>query len=111
MNGAIGLNNMVENVIFQLARDRDRNSKHTTRTSAMKRSDGTVVTGVKQMQGVCEEYLKKLLNPEGKCEIETPHSVRRELEMRTITKEEVEKAVKKMKQRGGEWKALCGTDN
>ena len=31
----------------------------------------------------------------GECEI--PHSVRRELEVRTITEEEVEKAVKKMK--------------
>ena len=30
----------------------------------------------------------------GECEVEVPHSVRRELEVRTITEEEVEKAVK-----------------
>ena len=63
----------------------------------MKRSDGTLVTGVKQVLGVWEEYFKKLLNPEGECEIEIPHSVMRELEVRTITEEEVEKVVKKMK--------------
>ena len=49
------------------------------------------------MLGVWEEYFKKLLNPVGECEIEIPHYVRRELEVRTITEEEVEKAVKKMK--------------
>ena len=43
----------------------------------MKRSDGTLVTGVKQVLGVWEEYFKKLLNPEGECKIEMPHSVRR----------------------------------
>ena len=88
-------------MIFPLARDRDRDrdrdSKDTTRTSAMKRSDGTLATGVKQVLSVWEEYFKKLLNPEGECEIEILHSVRRELEVRTITEEEVEKAVKKMK--------------
>ena len=47
------------------------------------------------MLGVWEEYFKKLQNPEGECQI--PHSVRRELEVRTITEEEVEKAVKTMK--------------
>ena len=51
-------------LIFQLARDRDRDSKDTTRTSAMKRGDGTLATGVKQMLGAWEEYFKKLLNPE-----------------------------------------------
>ena len=76
---------------------RDRDSKDTTRTSAMKRSDGTLITGVKQVLSVWEEYFKKLLNPKGECEVEIPHSVRRELEVRTITEEEVEKAVKKMK--------------
>ena len=79
-------------IIFQLARDRDRDSKDTTRTSAMKRSDGTLITGVKQVLSVWEEYFKKLLNPEGEYEIEIPHSVRRELEVRTITED-----VKKMK--------------
>ena len=49
------------------------------------------------MLGVWEEYFKKLLNLEGECEIEIPHSVRRELEVRTIPEEEVEKAVEKMK--------------
>ena len=34
------------------------------------------------MLGVWEEYFKKLLNPEGECEIELPHSVRRELEVK-----------------------------
>ena len=63
-------------MIFKLARDRDRDSKDTTRTSAMTRSDGTLVTGEKQVLGVWEEYLKKLLNPEEKCEIEIPHSVK-----------------------------------
>ena len=82
--------------IFKLARDRDRDSKDTSQTPAMKTSDGTLVTGVKQGLCVFEEYFKKLLNPEGECEIEIPHYVRRELEVRTIT-EEVEKAVKKMK--------------
>ena len=46
---------------------------------------------------VWEEYFKKLLNPEGECEIEIPHSVRRKLEVRTIIEEKVEKTVKKMK--------------
>ena len=73
-------------MIFQLARDRDRDSKGITRTPAMKRSDGTLVTGVKQVLSVWEEYFKKLLNAEGDCEIEIPHSVRRELEVRTIKK-------------------------
>ena len=49
------------------------------------------------MLSVWEEYFKKLQNPEGECEIEIQHSVRRELEVRTITEEEVEKAVKKIK--------------
>ena len=61
----------------------------------MKRSVGTLVTGVKQVLGIWEEYFKKLLNPEGECEI--PHYVKRELEVRTITEEEVKKAIKKMK--------------
>ena len=69
-------------LVFKLARDRDRASKDITQTSAMKRSDGTLVTGVKQVLGVWEEYFKKLLNPEGECEIELPHSVRRELEVK-----------------------------
>ena len=43
-----------------------------------------------------EEYFKKSLNLEGECEIHIPHSVRRELDVRTIT-EQAEKAVKKMK--------------
>ena len=77
-------------MIFQLARDRDRYNKDTTPTSAMKRSDGTLVTGVKQVLSVWEEYFKKLLNPEGECEIEIQHFVRRELEVRTITEEEVD---------------------
>ena len=47
--------------IFKLARDRDRDSKDTTQTSAVKRRDGTLVTGVKQVLGVWKEYLKKLL--------------------------------------------------
>ena len=63
----------------------------------MKTGDGTLVAGVKQVLSVWEEYFKKLLNQEGECEIEIPHSVRRKLEVRTITEEEVEKAVKKMK--------------
>ena len=58
----------------------------------MKRSDGTLITGVKQVLSVWEEYFKKLLNPEGEYEIAIPHSVRRELEVRTITED-----VKKMK--------------
>ena len=86
------------NYIFKLSSDRDRDSKYTTRTSAMKRSDGILVTGVKQVLGVWEEYFKKLLNLEGECEIE----MMRELEVRTITEEEVEKTVKKMKT----WKAV-----
>ena len=45
------------------------------------------------MGGVFQETTK----PGGECEIEIPHSIRRELEVRTITEEEVEKAVKKMK--------------
>ena len=49
------------------------------------------------MLSVWEEYFKKLLNPEEECEVEIPHSVRTELEVRTITEEEVKKAVKKMK--------------
>ena len=49
------------------------------------------------MLGVWEEYFKKLLNPEGECEIEILHSVRRELEVRIIAEEEMEKAVKKIK--------------
>ena len=49
------------------------------------------------MLGVWEEYFKKLLNPKGEYEMEISHSVRRELEVRTITEEQVEKAVKKMK--------------
>ena len=65
-------------LIFKLAKDRDRDSKDTIRTSAMKRSDGTLVTGAKQVLGVWEEYFKKLLNPEEEYEIEIPHSVRRE---------------------------------
>ena len=55
-------------LIFQLARDRDRDSKDTTRTSTMKRSDGTLVTGVKQVLSVWEEYFKKLLNPDSRRE-------------------------------------------
>ena len=81
------------NYIFKLSSDRDRDSEYTTRTSAMKRSDGILVTGVKQVLGVWEEYFKKLLNLEGECEIE----MMRELEVRTITEEEVEKTVKKIK--------------
>ena len=73
---------MGENLIFKLIRDRDRDSKYTTQPSAIKRSDGTLVTGVKQVLGVWEEYFKKLLNPEDECEIELPHSVRRELEVK-----------------------------
>ena len=85
--------------MFKLARDRDRYSKDTTRTSATKTSDVTLGTGVKQVLSVREKYLKKLLNPEEECEIEIPHYVRRELLVRTITSEEMEKAVKKMKNR------------
>ena len=81
-------------MIFKLARDRDRDSKDITQPSAMKRSDGTLVTGVKQVLSVWEEYFKKLLNPEGECEIEIQHSERVGGE---ITEEEVEKAAKKMK--------------
>ena len=57
----------------------------------------TILTGVShsRLAGLGYEYFKKLLNLE--CEIQIPHSVRRELEVRTITEEEVEKAVKKMK--------------
>ena len=49
-------------LIFQLARDRDRDSKDTTRTSAMKRRDGTLVSGIKQVLSVWEFNFKKLLN-------------------------------------------------
>ena len=66
------------NLIFKLIRDRERDSKYTTQPSEMKRSDGTLVTGVKQVLGIWVEYFKKLVNPEGECEIELPHSVRRE---------------------------------
>ena len=31
----------------------------------MKRSDGTLVTGIKQVLSVWEKYFKKFLNPEG----------------------------------------------
>ena len=55
----------------------------------MKRSDGKLVIGVKQVLCVCEEYFKKLLNPEGVCEIAIPHYVRRKLEVTPITEEEV----------------------
>ena len=44
-NGARGLKKM-RGLIFKLARYRDRDSKDTTRPSAVKRSDGTLVTGV-----------------------------------------------------------------
>ena len=56
-------------LIFKLARDRNRDSRDTTQTSAMKRSDETLVSGVKQVLGVWEEYFKKLLNPKGECDI------------------------------------------
>ena len=48
-NDARVLKKIGGNFILKLARDRDRDSKDTTRTSAMKRSDGTLVTGVKQV--------------------------------------------------------------
>ena len=84
-------------LVFKLARDRDRESKDITQTSAMKRSDGTLVTGVKQVLGVWVEYFKKLLNPVEECEIELPHSVRRERTGGEITEEGAEKAVKNNK--------------
>ena len=34
------------------------------------------------MLGIWVEYFKKLVNPEGEYEIELPHSVRRELEVK-----------------------------
>ena len=77
-SGARGFKKMGE-LVIKLARDRDRASKNITQTSEMKRSDGTLVTGVKQVLGVWVEYFKKLVNPEGECEIELPHYVRREL--------------------------------
>ena len=49
------------------------------------------------MLGAWEEYFNKRLNPEAECEITMPHCVWRELEVRTITAEEVDKTVKKMK--------------
>ena len=63
----------------------------------MKRIDGHIghwsKTSAKCMGGVFQETTI----PGGECEIYIPHSVRRELEVRTITEEEVEKAVTKMK--------------
>ena len=51
-----------ETCIFKLAIHRDRDSKDTTQTSALKRSDGTLVTGVKTsarcMGGVFQETIK-----------------------------------------------------
>ena len=76
-SGARGFKKMGE-LVIKLARDRDRDSKNITQTSAMKRSEGTLVTGVKQVLGIWVEYFKKLVNPEGEYEIELPHSVRRE---------------------------------
>ena len=49
-------------LVIKLARYRDRDSKDITQTSAMKISDGALVTGVKQVLGVWVEYFKKLLN-------------------------------------------------
>ena len=40
---------------------------------------------------------QKTTKPEGEYETEISHSVRRGVEVRTITEEEVEKSVKKMK--------------
>ena len=85
-------------MIFKLARNRDRDSKDTTQTSAMKRSDETLFTELKYMLGIWDDHFKdSTIKPEQECEIYIPHSVRRELEVRTITEKEVEKAVKKMR--------------
>ena len=54
----------------------------------MKRSGETLVNATTQVWGIWEEFFKKLTYLEREYKIEIPHTVRRELEMRTITEDE-----------------------
>ncbi|KAK3570507.1 hypothetical protein QTP86_020082 [Hemibagrus guttatus] len=86
-----------EKDLYRLARQRDRDGKDVQQVRVIKDRDGRVLTSEESIQRRWKEYFEKLMNEENEREkrVEGVNSV--EQEVNKIRKDEVRKALKRMK--------------
>ncbi|KAK3514944.1 hypothetical protein QTP86_020859, partial [Hemibagrus guttatus] len=87
-----------EKDLYRLARQRDRDGKDVQQVRVIKDRDGRVLTSEESVQRRWKEYFEELINEEnemGKKRVEGVNSVEQEVDK--IRKDEVRKALKRMK--------------
>ena len=84
-------------MIYNMARDRNDESKAVKRGSVIKDNSGTLITYHTAVLHVWETYFKELLNKTEDSELELPSSVREKTEVVEITDTEIRAGMKKMK--------------
>ena len=84
-------------MIYNIARDRNEESKYVKRGSVLKDKNGALITDNNTVLHVWETYFKELLNKTEDSELEHPSSVREKTEVVEITDTEMMVAMKKMK--------------
>ncbi|KAK3541850.1 hypothetical protein QTP86_008057 [Hemibagrus guttatus] len=90
-----------EKDLYRLARQRDRDGKDVQEVRVIKDRDGRVLTNEESVQRRWKEYFKELMNEENEREkrVEGVNSVEQKVDK--IRKDEVRKALKRMKSGGG----------
>ena len=86
-----------KSMTYNMARDRNEESKGVKRGSVIKDKNGTLITDHNAVLHVWETYFKELLNKIEDSELELPSSVREKTEVVEITDTEMMAAMKKMK--------------
>ena len=90
-------------MIFKMARDRTEDGRDVKRGAVIKDNNGKLITESKEVLRIWAANFKELLNGKGTAScLELPSSVRREVEVEEIGREEVETAMHKMKKRQGD---------
>ncbi|KAK3534127.1 hypothetical protein QTP86_002260 [Hemibagrus guttatus] len=86
-----------EKDLYRLARQRDRDGKDVQKVTVIKDRDGRVLTSVQSVQKKWKEYFEELMNEENEREkrVEGVNSVEQKVDK--IRKDEVRKALKRMK--------------
>ena len=86
-------------MIFKLAKQKEEDSRDMKGGSILKDSEGKLVSERKKVLTIWKKYFSGLLNPEGvnNRNIDYPLSVRKKVEGKEISEEEVRRAVRRMK--------------
>ena len=96
-------------MIFKMARDRTKDGRDVKRGAVIKDTNGRLITESKEVLRIWAENFKELLNENGAAScLELPSSVRREVEVEEIGREEVETAKHKMKKARRQGQMKCG---